>query len=811
MTRLPIDPVLPEVFAALRDRGLCVLQAPPGAGKTSRVPLDLLQRNLGAGRIVMLEPRRVAARAAAERLAEGLGSRVGEMVGYRMRGDTKTSPGARIEVVTEGILTRMIQSDPELSGIDCVIFDEFHERSLQADLGLALCLEIREALRGDLKLLVMSATLDAAPVAELLGDAPVVTSRGRSFDVETIWLDRPARPKNAREYALAVAALIERAAGETDGGILVFLPGVGEINRVAGLLDLPPEFRILPLHGRLPFAEQRAAIRPGGAGRKVVLATAIAETSLTLEDVRVVIDGGRARRSRFDPGSGMSRLVTERVTKAEAEQRRGRAGRVATGWCYRLWTRGEEGGLSPFAPPEISVADLAPLMLDLALWGASGPDQMRFLTPPPTAAIEEASELLKVLGALTGTGRITDHGQKLSRVPAHPRLAHMLVRGGGSKAVDLAALCENAGALTSGTSDLVEHLRAIQNRSGDDPPGFASVRDARARLRRHAGPDSGLSSGALLSLAYPDRIAMRRMGEAPRFLMTGGKGAYLDEGDPLARAKMLVVSDLDGDRREARIRRAIEADLQEIRDLHADRVTHEQVCHWDRRHRRVVAVERQRLGALVLEETPWRDASPEQSIEAALDGIRDLGLDGLEWSRSARLFQRRVAWLAKRGGGVPDLSETALLNGVEHWLAPWLGGMRTAADFRSINVLPALRAMLDHDQTQTLNRLAPEMLKAPTGTRLAIDYGAEQPTVTVRLQEMLGTRVHPTIGPDRHPVTFTLTSPAGRPIQVTSDLPNFWRTSYADVRKDMRGRYPRHSWPEDPEQAAPTRRTARKD
>ena len=807
---LPIEPILPALGRALREAGRAVLQAPPGAGKTTRVPLYLLETGI-EGRILMLEPRRVAARAAAERLAESLGERTGGRVGYRIRGESV--PGSRIEVITEGILTRMLQSDPDLPGVGCVIFDEFHERGLQADLGLALTLEVRAALRPDLRLVVMSATLDAAPVAALMDDAPILTAEGRAHPVETRWLDRPAATGRGQGARLedAAADLTLAALAETQGGVLVFLPGQAEIARTAARLAprLPPDVVLQPLHGGLPFAAQRAALAPLDRGRKLVLATAIAETSLTIPDVRVVVDAGRARRARFDPGSGMTRLVTERVTRAEAEQRRGRAGRVAPGWCYRLWTRGEEGGLEPFPPPEIASADLTGLTLDLALWGAASPDALAFLTPPPAPAFAEARALLADLGALDPAGRITDHGRRLASLPVHPRLGHMLLeaaaRGAGRLAADLAALLEARDPLRGRGADLTLRLAALR----DPAAAVAPIRVEAKRLRAlaAAGRGAGLAPGAALSLAYPDRIAQRRPGPEPRYRLSGGKGARLPSDDPLAVAPLLVAADLDGDPREATIRLALPIAESDLRALHAHRLHAETVCEWSRRDRAVVARERLMLGAIALEDRPWRDAPPDAVAAALAAGIRDLGLDALPWTAAARRFAARVEWLRAHGAPeLPDFSPDALAAGLEHWLGPFLAGMTRAADLARLDLLVALQTRLDHTARQRLDRLAPATIAAPTGTTLPIDYAGAAPSVSVRLQEMFGLTAHPTLGPDRIPLVIELLSPARRPVQTTADLPGFWASSYADVRRDLRGRYPKHPWPEDPAAADPTRR-----
>lgn len=806
MPRLPIDDAIPEVQAALRVFGRAVLVAPPGAGKTTRVPLALL--GLIEGRILMLEPRRLAARAAAERMAETLGEAVGDTVGYRIRGEAKVGKPTRIEVVTEGILTRMLQSDPSLEGVGAVIFDEFHERSLNADLGLALCWEARGALREDLVVLVMSATLDAGPVAALLNDAPVVLSEGRAFPVETIWLDAPL-PKTER-FEASVAALVERAVAETGGGVLVFLPGEGEIRRVEAALSgrLPGDCVIRPLYGAMEMAVQRAAIRAEAGGRKVVLATSIAETSLTIEDIRVVVDAGRARRARVDPGSGMSRLVTERVSRAEADQRRGRAGRVAPGTCYRMWTKGEEGALPAFAPAEIEVADLTPLALELALWGAGDGAGLAFLTPPNPGVLGEARALLESLGALDG-GRITAHGKALARLPLHPRIGHMLVRA-GKAAASLAALLEERDPLPRGGSvELSLRLAAIADpgrfqRDHGIAPNRGTVERIRTEAKRlarmvEAGPD--LTPAQMAALAYPDRVGLRRPGDDPRYVLSGGKGAVLDEADPLAGQRLIVVTDTDGNLREARVRMATVLPEAELRAVHGEAIGWVRVCDWSRREGRVVAREQERFGALVLDDRVWRDADPQVVAHAMLDGVRQIGLAP---SPGARRFMARVELVRAAHSDLPEMTEAALMDGLEDWLLPHLAGVRSAADWKRFDILDALRARLDWGQVQRLDAAAPAQFVTPLGRKVPVDYSGEAPEISVRLQEMFGLTRHPTVG--NTPMRVTLLSPAGRPVQTTTDLPGFWASSYADVRKDMRGRYPRHPWPEDPTAAAPTLR-----
>jgi ATP-dependent helicase HrpB len=743
----------------------------------------------------MLEPRRLAARSAAARMAETLGEPVGRTVGYRIRGEAQVSRETRIEVVTEGILTRIIQSDPELTGIGALIFDEFHERSLNADLGLALALDCKAALRPDLILLVMSATLDADPVAQLIG-APILTSAGQSFPVETRWLERPRR-RDSR-FDTDMAALIRHAIAETTGSLLAFLPGEGEIRRTATQLSNLQDIDLLPLYGAMPFAEQQKALRPG-PNRRLVLATAIAETSLTLPDIRVVIDGGLARRARFDPGSGMSRLVTERVTRAEADQRRGRAGRVAEGTCYRLWTKGEEGALAAFPPAEIETADLTGLALELAEWGD---DALTFLTHPPERALAEARTLLTDLGALDGNSLITPHGKRLASMPLHPRLAHMLELA-GETAAPLAALLADRDPLRETGADLTRRLDALKGTSR--APGLDRIRAEAKRLAKHAGTGTLTAPEEQAALAYPDRIALRRPGDAPRWLTSGGKGVKMDAADPLANVRLLVVTDTDGHPTEATIRTALTIAESTLRALFADRIAEVTTAEWSKREARVEARIEERLGAIALTSRRWTDAPPEAIATAMLDGIRDLGLP---FSDAAHRFRARVSLLREAGHDFPDLSDPALIETLEDWLLPHLAGIRTAAQWKSFDLLPALEAALTWDQKQTLDRLAPARFTTPLGRRIPIDYGGSDPEITLRLQEMFGTTTHPIVA--GRPLRVTLLSPAGRPLQTTMDIPGFWDSTYADVRKDMRGRYPKHPWPEDPREADPTLRAKRR-
>ncbi len=809
---LPIDDALPELVAALRASGRAVLQAPPGAGKTTRVPIVLLEAGLTDGKILMLEPRRLATRAAATRLAEHFGEKPGQTVGYRMRGDSKVSGETRIEVVTEGILTRMIQSDPELTGIGAVLFDEFHERSLNADLGLALCLEIADALRDDLILLAMSATLDAGPVAKLMS-APIITSQGRSFPVTDRWLPAPL-PKRAR-FEDAMTDLILTALTETEGGVLAFLPGEGEIRRVEGQLKkrLPEDVHLRPLFGAMEIGAQRAAIRPEGDGRKLVLATSIAETSLTIEDIRVVVDGGKARRARFDPGSGMSRLVTERVTRAEATQRAGRAGRVAPGIAYKLWTKGEEGALSPYPPAEIEAADLSGLALELAVWGAT-PEQLPFLTPPPEGTYAESCALLQMLGALDKSNQITEHGKRISRLPTHPRLAHMILKSGSEGAI-LASLLSDRDPIISAPTDLALRIEVIRNVKeftqsrpyGVNRPVLERIKQEARRLTslvRDSVKNNSqhfVNHAEMAAMAYPDRIGLRRKGDAPRFQLSGGKGAIMDEADPLANQRLIVVTDTDGNPREAKIRQAITISQAEVRNLFNDQIQWHESCSWSKRERRVVARRQEMFGAIALEDRIWKDAPEDAIARAMLDGVRDLGIT---LSDAGRRFCARVA-LGRDGGlGLPDMSLDCLIDEVEDWLLPYLAGVKTADAWKRFDLLPALRARLDWGQMQALDSSIPGKFTTPLGHDIPIDYSGEHPEIQLRLQELFGQTSHPMVG--KTPLRVTLLSPARKPVQTTMDLPGFWSGSYADVRKDMRARYPKHPWPEDPTQADPTLR-----
>lgn len=833
MNTLPVDSIIPELKEALRTRSGAVLVAAPGAGKTTRVPLALLDEPWLAGRrILMLEPRRLAARAAARYMAASLGEQVGDTVGYRVRLDSRVGPATRIEVITEGVLTRMLQADPALEGTGLVIFDEFHERSLHADLGLALCLEAQSVLRDDLRILVMSATLDAEPVAALLGDAPVLTSEGRAYPVETRYLDRrvegPVEPVVVRQ--------IQEALASESGDILVFLPGAGEIRRVEerlAELDLGASVRVAPLYGNLPQEAQDRAIAPGRPGeRKIVLATSIAETSLTVEGVRVVIDSGLARVPRFSPRTGMTRLETVRVSQASAEQRRGRAGRLGPGVCRRLWTEQEHRHLAVRNTPEILESDLAPLALELAAWGVVDPAELRWLDPPPAAALAQARDLLVQLGALEKSGTITPHGRRMAELGLHPRLAHMILRaiplGLGGLACELAAILSERDVLRSGhapaDADLrlrVETLRqaAAGGRPGDAaPPGYTVDAAACRRIlaeanhwKREAGiaDDSGGdvdACGLLLAFAYPDRIARRR--DSGRFLLRNGRGAALAGPQPLAKAPWLVAAELDDLGAEGRVYLAAPVDVADLERHFADQIEAETTVYWDREAQAVRARQRERLGALVLKDVPLADPDPEETAAALLRGIAEEGLEMLPWTKQARQFWQRLLFMSRHEEGWPDVSEEALATSLPDWLGPHLYGLKSRDDLQRLSLTDILAGMLSWERRRELDEYAPTHIVVPSGSRIPVDYSdPEAPVLAVRLQEMFGLKETPRIARGRVPLTLHLLSPAHRPVQVTRDLASFWRSAYFEVKKDLKGRYPKHYWPDNPLEALPTNRT----
>ncbi len=833
---LPIDPVLPDLLSAMRDRGVAVLQAPPGAGKTTRVPLALLDEPWLQGRkIIVLEPRRLAARAAARRMASMLGEAVGGTVGYRVRLDTKVGPKTRIEVVTDGLFLRQLQDDPELSGVGAVLFDEFHERGIDSDLALALCQEARGALRDDLRLVAMSATLDGGPVAALL-DAPVVTSEGRAFPVETRHLDAPPQGTRIED---AVAAAVRRALAEEPGNVLVFLPGAGEIRRVQGLLDgaVPADVHLAPLYGDLPADAQDRAIGPTPPGtRKVVLATPIAETSLTIEGIRVVVDGGLMRVPRFDPRSGMTRLVTAKVSQASAEQRRGRAGRLEPGICYRLWPEATHKALAPFTPPEILDADLAPLALELAMWGVADPNDLAWLDPPPAAAMTQARELLRELGALDDGNAITGHGRRMAGFGVHPRLAHMMLAGKdlglGGLACQVAALLGERDIVRAQPgfrdSDLrlrVELLRGLDGegrmRTGrgltvERAGAQQALKQARQWMRqlrvRDDQGDVG-STGLLVALAYPDRIAQRRSGSgggggpAAQYRLSNGRGAFFPEPEPLSAEDWLAVADLDGATRESRIFLAAPVTLAELEEVFAGHVRTETVVTWDSREQVVLARRRRMLFALILKDDRLTSPPAEALAAAMLQGVREMGPACLPWTDELRKWQARVSFLRRiEGEEWPDVSDGALMEGLEEWLAPFLSGAARRAHLERIDLSNALRARIPWAMQKRLDEEAPTHVEVPSGSRVPIDYTGEEPVLAVRLQEMFGLAETPRVAGGRVPLLLHLLSPARRPVQVTRDLASFWANAYKAVKADLKGQYPKHHWPDDPMQAEPTAR-----
>ncbi|AWK86434.1 ATP-dependent helicase HrpB [Azospirillum thermophilum] len=846
---LPIDPVLPALVEALDGRGVAVLQAPPGAGKTTRVPLALLDRPWLQGRkIIVLEPRRLAARAAARRMAAMLGESVGETVGYRVRLDTRVGPKTRIEVVTDGLFLRQLQEDAELPAVGAVLFDEFHERGIDSDLALALVQEARNALRDDLRLVVMSATLDAAPVAALLADgagpAPMVTSEGRAFPVETRHLDAPPPGSRVEE---AVAAAVRRALREESGNALVFLPGTGEIRRVQALLEQDgpgPDVLLAPLYGDLTAEAQDRAIAPSPPGtRKVVLATAIAETSLTIEGIRIVVDSGLMRVPRFDPRSGMTRLVTVKVSQASAEQRRGRAGRLEPGVCYRLWPEATHKALAPFTAPEILDADLAPLALELAVWGVADPASLAWLDPPPAAALAQARELLAELGALDGRGAITLHGRRMAGFGVHPRLAHMMLKGKemgqGVLACELAALMGERDIVRAqpGFRDADLRLRVdlLRGLEGGGRGGVGrgltlerggaqqALRQARQWQRQlgvkgegkggaKGGDGDTAATGLLVALAYPDRIGQRRPGSgaggaAAQYRLSGGRGAYFAEHEPLAAEDWLAIADLDGAVRESRIFLAAPLTLAELEETFAEQIRSETVVAWDGREQAVLARRRRMLFALALKDERLNNPPPEQIAGAMLQGIRGMGPACLPWSDELRKWQSRVLFLRRmEGEDWPDVSDAALMDGLEEWLLPFLDGVSRRAHLDRIDLGAALRGRLPWAQQQRLDREAPTHVEVPSGSRVPIDYSGDEPVLAVRLQEMFGLAETPRIAGGKVALLLHLLSPARRPVQVTRDLASFWANAYKAVKADLKGQYPKHYWPDNPLEAEPTAR-----
>ncbi|MGY4305552.1 ATP-dependent helicase HrpB [Bradyrhizobium sp. USDA 4369] len=812
-TPLPIDAVLDELSGTLERSNTAVLVAPPGAGKTTRVPLALRDAPWVRDRkIIVLEPRRIAARASAERMAKSLGERAGDTVGYRVRFGSKVSRATRIEVVTEGIFTRQILDDPELTGVAAVLFDEFHERSLDADLGLALARDAQQGLREDLRILVMSATLDGARVARLLGDAPVVESEGRAFPVETRYVGRKPDAPVERQMAETIASALRADAGS----VLAFLPGAAEIRRTQTMLaervhDASVE--IVPLFGALDAAVQDRAISPAPkGGRKVVLATSIAETSLTIEGVRIVVDSGLARVPRYEPDIGLTRLETVRASRAAVDQRRGRAGRTEPGVCYRLWDEPQTASLAAYTQPEILSADLSSLVLDLAQWGVSDPATLSFLDPPPQPAWKEARDLLNELGALDGDGRLTDEGRRLRALALPPRLTRMIVdaaeHGAAAQAADIAAILTERG-LGGDSVDLEVRLDQLRR---DRSARAQSARDLARRWAQQVATSSSprddgeLTTGLMLAFAFPDRVARNRGNGS--FVLANGRGAVVEQTSSLARVPYIAVGELTGTAASGRILLAAPLAIEDIERHFAAHIEAKDEVGFDREAMTLRARRRRKLHAITLADAPVALTPSEETAHIFADGICAAGLDRLPWSKAAQQWRDRVMFLRKaEGDSWPDLSDTGLIERREDWLVPLLADKTALKDISPGDVSDAVMALLPWDLRARLDREAPTHFEAPTGTMLAIDYEAEQgPTIAVRLQELFGLNTHPSIARGAVPLVLELLSPAQRPVQVTRDLPGFWRGSYAAVRSDLRGRYPRHPWPDDPATAQPTRR-----
>ena len=845
LPQLPITAALPELRATLEQHSNVVLQAPPGAGKTTAVPLALLDSEwLGDRTIIMLEPRRLAARSAAMRMAELLGEPVGQTVGYQIRAERKSSASTRILVVTEGILTRLLQSDPELVNTALVIFDEFHERNLQGDLALALCLQSQEFLREDLKLLVMSATLDTEAVAGLLGDAPVVSSEGRSFPVHVHYLPHQQAPDDLRQLPQLMARKIVELIAQEEGSVLAFLPGVGEIRQVETLLrELLPtrdDLIIAPLFGDLTRQQQDAAIAPSPEGRrKIVLATNVAETSLTIEGIRIVVDSGLMRESRFDPNTGMNRLVTTQISQASSVQRCGRAGRLSEGLCLRLWSESRQQQMPAKNTAQILLSDLAPVMLELAQWGVRTAEELRWLDLPPAGPVAQAQTLLQQLGALDADLRITAHGRAMLALGVHPRLAHMMLKsadwGLQQDACLLAGLLSERDIFRGeqrwdrDIHKRVEVLNGTRKNSSADRGAIQRIRQ-QAKIWQSQLPEVTGSTnideldriGALLGLAYPDRIAQNRHDRERRFLLTNGRGAHFSHEDPLALADYLVVAELDGQGRDARIQLAAQISEPALRECFAELIEQTESVRWDSKAGRAIASLQTSFGRILLDESPAKNISPELISRALLDALRQKGqhgLNSLPWSKEAQSLRMRVEFLRQCkeeyaeeivGLDLPDWSDSHLLETLEDWLLPHLAGFSKLEQLQQLNLLNILQSQLDWNDQQRIDALAPSHFQVPSGSRIAITYEERPPVLAVRLQEIFGLAQTPAILAGRYPLMVHLLSPAQRPVQVTRDLASFWANTYAEVKKELRIKYQKHFWPDDPLTAQATNKTKKR-
>ncbi|MDP2887094.1 MAG: ATP-dependent helicase HrpB [Ignavibacteria bacterium] len=819
----PVDEVVPALIDAMAASRCAVLSAPPGAGKTTRVPLALLEAAwLGKGKILMLEPRRLAARRAAAYMAQRLGERVGQTVGYRIRADAAVSKATRVEVVTEGILTRMLHDNPELPGVGLVIFDEFHERSIHADLGLAFTLDVQKHLRDDLRVLIMSATLDGVAVAHLLGDAPVIESVGKAFHVET----RYSRFTSDKPLEARIVEVVSRALTTEEGDILVFLPGMREIRRVEEKLQSESLDDVIVhiLHSDLSPTVQEAALAPSRSGiRKIILSTSIAETSLTIDGVRIVVDSGLARAARFDPRRGMSGLVTIPVSRAVADQRRGRAGRQSAGVCYRLWREEEHAQLPEYPVPEIRVSDLAHVTLDLALWGAPKGEGLLFLDPPPSAHLIQAQRILRSLGALTADGRLTPHGRTMAALPIHPRFAHMIIRGKelgrGAAACELAAILEERELLGAGAKadvDLASRIDAFCTGRGVTPGVRDRITAQKRRLMEmldiHDERENNSECGILVAFAYPERIARKRPERLGQYQLANGTIAVLPQGN-LAREEFLAIADVDAGSGDAKIYVAASIKESELESAFSDEIVHETKIEWNDAKQQVRARSVRKLGAVVLSEQSLEPAG-EEIKRALMEGIRRTGLRCMPWEKESQQFRSRVQWVRrsiKDTSGWPDLSDETLTGSLERWLAPFLDGMSKLDQLQRLDLVEIFRGMFTHQQLRELNRLAPSQLLVPSGSRITLDYTPnDHPALSVKLQELFGLTETPRVGGGIIPVTIHLLSPAARPLAVTQDLRSFWENVYPEIRKQLRARYPKHPWPEDPLTATPTRRSIRK-